>query len=351
MQAKRSPRSLTAGFVAEYERIRDSGSRRPGYGRSRTTIVTNRERLLQLSQPKEPKVEWYTSVGPHVRWGTQEMIWPVKPEALRADSTERLETLALPKVNFLKGDNINRSQFFYSCGRSSVLWKVRDSAKRSTSTERLNILAEPKRAHNEFKEDRNFRKYTHAEKLTFPNIPQFKYSCGRQSPIWATKSMPSGGGDREYTSELAKHKRPHRDFKPEKPIQTTIPHAALKAEATERLLTLSTPKPRPDGPFREPDWEVPGSAKNATASSRCLELARPKPAVDGYLLPRDEQWGVTKAAKRASSTGRIDELSRPIVRATMDHVQFNPDAFLVKPLALKGAFPPRVEQLSRPIER
>lgn len=30
----------------------------------------------------------------------------------------------------------------------------------------------------------------------------------------------------------------------------------MKAEANERLLTLSTPKPRNDGPFREPEWEV-----------------------------------------------------------------------------------------------
>jgi len=36
------------------------------------------------------------------------MIWPIKPETLRADSTERLDTLALPKVNFMKGDKINR---------------------------------------------------------------------------------------------------------------------------------------------------------------------------------------------------------------------------------------------------
>jgi len=82
-----------------------------------------------------------------------------------------------------------------------------------------------------------------------------------------------------------------------------------------------------------------------------MELARPKPLVDGYQLPRDEQWAVTRAAKRASANNRIDELSRPIVRATMDHVQFNPDAFLVKPLALKGSFPQRIEALSKPIER
>lgn len=97
--------------------------------------------------------------------------------------------------------------------------------------------------------------------------------------------------------------------------------------------------------------KVSKSAQNASATSRCLELARPKNVVDGYQLPRDEQWRVSRAAQRASVTGRVDELAKPIVRATMDHVQFNPDAFLVKPLALKGSFPSRVEQLAKPIER
>jgi hypothetical protein len=55
---------------------------------------------------------------------------------------------------------------------------------------------------------------------------------------------------------LAKHKTPHKDFKPERPIQTPISHAAMKAEASERIMSLSTPKPRDDGPFREPKWGV-----------------------------------------------------------------------------------------------
>ena len=97
--------------------------------------------------------------------------------------------------------------------------------------------------------------------------------------------------------------------------------------------------------------QVSDNAKNATASARCVELSRPKGVVDGYQLPREVEWPVSRAAKRAASTGRMEELARPIVRATMDHVQFNPDAFYVKPLALKGAFPTRVHELATPINR
>ena len=45
---------------------------------------------------------------PHLRWGTQEMIWPVKEETLVAKPTERVSALALPKVNHLRGDKVNR---------------------------------------------------------------------------------------------------------------------------------------------------------------------------------------------------------------------------------------------------
>lgn len=44
-------------------------------------------------------------------------------------------------------------------------------------------------------------------------------------------------------------------------FQSEITRAAMKAEANERLLTLSTPKPRNEGPFRTPEWEVSLLAK------------------------------------------------------------------------------------------
>ena len=40
-----------------------------------------------------------------------------------------------------------------------------------------------------------------------------------------------------------------------------------------------------------------------------------------------------------------------LFRATMDHVQFNPEAFLVKPNALKASCSARLDELSTPILR
>ncbi|KAL3864484.1 hypothetical protein ACJMK2_006163 [Sinanodonta woodiana] len=293
------------------------------------------DRLLHLAKPKVPKTQWWTSVGPNLMWGTQEMMWPIKDTTKNAEASERLRLLAEPKKDFLTGDKINRSLFYYSCGRSSVLWDVGDNAKNATTSERTFILSKHKEPHPDFNEGR----------------PQFKYSCGRSSPIWAVSRAAQSCGEMPRTETLAKHKEVHPEYIPEKPVIREVTQSALLVSASDRVQQLATPKKRPEGPFREPGWPVTYAAKTASAGTRCLELARAKTIVEGYQLPREVEWPVSRAAKRAVATGRLDELAKPIIRASMDHVQFNPDAFLVKPLALTGAFPPRVEKLARPIER
>ena len=48
---------------------------------------------------------------------------------------------------------------------------------------------------------------------------------------------------------------------------------------------------------------------------------------------------------------RMNELARPIIRDTMDHVQFNPDAFTVSEMAKKAVASARIEELAQPIRR
>ena len=52
-----------------------------------------------------------------------------------------------------------------------------------------------------------------------------------------------------------------------------------------------------------------------------------------------------------SSPSRMSELAKPIVRDTMDHVQFNPDAFNVSDAAKKARVSARIEELAQPIKR
>lgn len=48
---------------------------------------------------------------------------------------------------------------------------------------------------------------------------------------------------------------------------------------------------------------------------------------------------------------RMEELAKPIVRDTMDHVQFDPSAFSVSEAAKKAKASARIEELAQPITR
>ena len=47
----------------------------------------------------------------------------------------------------------------------------------------------------------------------------------------------------------------------------------------------------------------------------------------------------------------MNELAKPIIRDTMDHVQFNPEAFNVSETAKKAKASARIEELAQPITR
>ena len=97
--------------------------------------------------------------------------------------------------------------------------------------------------------------------------------------------------------------------------------------------------------------QVSENALNAVASPRCTELARAKSLADGFQHAREIQWAVTKAARRATASGRLNDLATPIQRVNMNVLQFNPDAFQVKPLALKAQLSSRMAELAMPINR
>lgn len=63
-------------------------------------------------------------------------------------------------------------------------------------------------------------------------------------------------GDRPRTTALAEHQPCHKDYQPEKPIQSIVTEAALNARPSVRIQSLAAPKDRPEGPFRSPEWAV-----------------------------------------------------------------------------------------------
>ena len=103
------------------------------------------------------------------------------------------------------------------------------------------------------------------------------------------------------------------------------------------------------------------NARKATASPRTLELARYKPPYEGYHFNFDYGAGseklpklirvVSQNAKNAVPSSRIKELSVPIIRQSMDSVQFDPNAFIIKRNVLNAYCPPRIAELAQPLVR
>ncbi len=143
----------------------------------------------------------------------------------------------------------------------------------------------------------------------------------------------------------------------------------MNAVTSDYTRSLSAPKSRPDGPFRDPQWTVSKTAMEAAPSERVADLAKPKRLADGYRPCREPIWKVTTGAKNAAASNRsvmesrmillltgilfcrVEDLSKPIIREKMDHVQYNPDAFNVSEAAKKARASARIEELAQPIRR
>ncbi|XP_071947973.1 sperm microtubule associated protein 2-like [Antedon mediterranea] len=297
--------------------------------------LRGRERCIYLATPKTCKSNWLTSVGPKLVWGNQEMMWPLSNGALNAEPTVRLSQLSTPKKDFRNPGDGKKHIHVYSCGRNSVILEVSPLAMRSNGSKRLTNLSQFKKLPVAYREDR----------------AKHAFSCGRESPIWSVSNAARQAAEKEHLEMLARSKTPHRDYLPAREIETTVGAAAKRAVASARLETLANPKARSQGPFRDSIWPVSSSVMKASISPRQLELSKPKSLVDGYLPARSIAWEVKRSAKRAIATSRTTELARPIMRDTMHHLQFNPDAFVVSEAAKRGRCPPRIEELANPIQR
>lgn len=158
-------------------------------------------------------------------------------------------------------------------------------------------------------------------------------------------------GDRPRTANLASPKSLHPLYEPSSPIISIVSEGVKTYQATPRIETLATPKKRLGGPFRDPIWVVSKETMQASPSPRVVELAKHKRLVEGYQPARSAIWRVTSGAKKAVASKRMTELSTPIIRETMDLVQFDPDAFFVSENAKKAKASARIQELAQPTER
>lgn len=296
-----------------------------------------RMRILQLSQPKMSKAVWYT-IEPRLVYGNQEPMRPLSSAALNATPSARSTELATPKKNFQlsQPQKCCRDNFMYSCGRSSVIWQVSPLAMKNNANQRVEELAQPHKLPSGYQEDR----------------PSYVLGCGRSSPLWGVSAAAQKSTQNsERVNALAEPKQTHREYLPGRDVQWEISATAKNCNIPSRVEILSRHKERNEGAFRHPQWAVSKSARNGMASNRVQELSQPKKLTDGYHPTRDVEWRVPRSALRAAPTERLKTLSEPIIRDTMDHVQFDPLAFQVKESALKGRVPNRIHDLAQPIIR
>ena len=184
-----------------------------------------------------------------------------------------------------------------------------------------------------------------------PSREAYIFSCGRSSPIWQVSQTAKTAEERELTLRLAHAKRCHPDYRPGREVPWSVSEPAKRAVTSARTEQLARPKTRQDGLIREPTWRVSSASMRTVASARVQELSKAKQTVEGYLPSRETEWHITRNTLRAIASDRIQNLSKPIIRETMDHLQFNPDAFTVRETAKKATASSRVVELAQPIAR
>lgn len=312
--------------------VYDKGSHDRLYAGRTTVAMTVKERIETLAKPKLSRST--LSYGPSLSWGNQQTMWELTQGAVNAEPSDRILSLAQPKRNMSTQEDL-KPQWEYSCGRQSPIIKPSPAAREAGNSDRISQLAQPKNLPGAYTENR----------------AMYEFSCGRSSPIQKPTKAAKVAPGRDRTHGLAHPKKVHNAYEASREVQTIPTQAARNTRPTERIEQLAESKRHPQGPFREPEWPVSKKAMNAQPNERIRELSRSKGLVEGFQGNRDVMWMVNKSAKQAVATRRIEELSVPIQRQSMDHVQFNLDAFKVSEAALTSGITERNVELAQPIKR
>nr|XP_023421567.1 testicular haploid expressed gene protein-like [Cavia porcellus] len=287
----------------------------------------SRKRMQDLSRPKR---QWGTP-DRRLFWGNQDPICPVSDRALTALPTKRLSSLAQPKKvshHYMP----NRDQYYYSCGRESVIWKIPHPALFNQPSKRIQRLAQPNR----------FRKQHLQNGSASDHLARGPLHFSEASPRILQLSVAKGT-DANYV--------------PPRSVETRIAITTLSAVATPRIIDLAHPRIKLDGLcYKTQRSELPirpisVAALHAKPSPRISALAKSKPLHQDYLPARDAQWPVSYAATHSKASPRIQELANPSSRSPVHMMYYDPDAFKVKPAALRAQCSARVQKLAEPLAR
>ncbi|XP_069784262.1 sperm microtubule associated protein 2-like isoform X3 [Narcine bancroftii] len=144
-----------------------------------------------------------------------------------------------------------------------------------------------------------------------------------QSNEKGKKKISRNTGSTPRYIKLSEHKKPNKNFQPNRPAIWPVKPATMKAQPTARINELAKPKPNHDGfKAREsegksktvsrssPEWPLRWETLNAGASSRIHELAKPKQVHRDWQADRSPYAMITEAALTVASSPRTDLLAQ-----------------------------------------
>ncbi|XP_036620939.1 testicular haploid expressed gene protein-like [Trichosurus vulpecula] len=294
-----------------------------------TVFANDRCPTRDLSRPKKV----WRAPDRKLVWGNQDTIKPLSLNALNAKLTKRLERLADPK-KISKLHIPNRPEYHNSWGLGSIIWKLPTKSFFNYPSRRIENLAEPKQLQEEYLRKRPY-----------------------SSPEWHVKDPSLIPEASVRIVQLSVAKSTHPDFVAPKQVGTQITPAALHANPSLRVISLSEPKVKTETLYFErgrndlPIRPVSTAAMAAQPSPRTVFLAKAKTVHGDYLPMRPLQQPVSRAALNYVPSPRIEALATPNSRTPLTVNAINLDAFKVKDAAKVAVCSPRIAKLAEPIKR
>jgi hypothetical protein len=213
--------------------------------------------------------------------------------------------------------------------------------------------------------DRNIPKFTpeitqfvvsdRQEQLSHPKQLHREYEGDRPSPIWPVSRNAQRAKATTRLESLAVSKSTHKDYLPDKQIQTIVSDSAKQAVCSDRLMSLAHHKTYPQSEdLSKWDWsewqsQIPERAKTAEPSERTIHLAQEKRPHSQWRPSKKVQWDVSRAALSYEPSENLAKLALPRERGQNE--DYNGKAWVVSRAALQAQASPRIQELCIPLPR
>lgn len=184
------------------------------------------------------------------------------------------------------------------------------------------------------------------------------YTCFcRPNPIWQVSPAAMKASPTNRLESLSYPKPFHKDYEPPKSVFSIVTAGAKSANPSKRVETLARHKNSVALPTNQSLWDwsewhsrVTSATKRASPTDHILRLSLPRRTPGGYKECRDVQWTISETTLKALPSLRIQQLARPKSRSQfIDH--YDDNAYKVSSAAKHAQSTPRTQELCVPLPR